>query len=180
MSSSPNFCAFLRGVNVKGTNMKMAEVKSVFEQAGMHSVKTILASGNLLFYSECAESELKEKLSLTMSNHFDYEAYLFIKTAAEIKQLCEDCPFEPDPTFHNYGFVGVAEIGKILAAEFDKSTHAEGEAGKLIGDNFYWRAPKGDTLVSDFGKILGRKSLKDAFTSRNINTFYKVLNAFKG
>ncbi len=27
------YCAFLRGVNVKGTNMKMADVRQVFKEA---------------------------------------------------------------------------------------------------------------------------------------------------
>lgn len=36
------FCAFLRGVNVKGTSMKMAEVVDVFKKAGMEEVLSVL------------------------------------------------------------------------------------------------------------------------------------------
>jgi uncharacterized protein (DUF1697 family) len=46
------YCAFLRGVNVKGTNMKMAEVCQVFKDAGMKDVASILASGNIVFSSD--------------------------------------------------------------------------------------------------------------------------------
>ena len=42
------FCAFLRGVNVKGTNMKMADVCKVFSDAGMQDVSSVLASGNII------------------------------------------------------------------------------------------------------------------------------------
>ena len=45
-------------------------------------------------------------------------------------------------------------------------------------NNFYWKVPKGNTLESDFGKIVGRKDLKNTFTSRNLNTFEKVLKKF--
>ena len=38
------YCAFLRGVNVKGTTMKMAEVCTVFENAGMISVSSMKLS----------------------------------------------------------------------------------------------------------------------------------------
>lgn len=46
------YCAFLRGVNVKGTNMKMAEVCEVFKKAGMVEVSSVLASGNIIFASD--------------------------------------------------------------------------------------------------------------------------------
>ena len=53
------YCAFLRGVNVKGTNMKMADVCQIFEAAGMQEVTSVLASGNLIFSSEEKGSALK-------------------------------------------------------------------------------------------------------------------------
>ena len=46
------YCAFLRGVNVKGTAMKMVEVVEVFKNAGMKNVSSVLATGNILFESE--------------------------------------------------------------------------------------------------------------------------------
>ena len=46
------YCAFLRGVNVKGTAMKMADVVEVFKKQGMIKVSSVLATGNLLFESE--------------------------------------------------------------------------------------------------------------------------------
>ena len=74
------FCAFLRGVNVNGTSMKMAEVCKVFSDAGMEEVTFVLATGNILFYSPKNALELKGILEKSMSEHFKYEAFLFIKT----------------------------------------------------------------------------------------------------
>jgi len=45
------FAAFLRGVNVGGVNLKMAEVAAALEGAGFTNVTTILASGNVLLES---------------------------------------------------------------------------------------------------------------------------------
>ncbi|SDZ73099.1 Protein of unknown function [Porphyromonadaceae bacterium KH3R12] len=67
--NKPIFCAFLRGVNVKGTNMKMAEVCSVFEKTGMENVSSVLASGNILFSSDKKKDELKALLEKAMSTH---------------------------------------------------------------------------------------------------------------
>ncbi|PRD57478.1 hypothetical protein C5749_06690 [Sphingobacterium gobiense] len=169
------FCAFLRGVNVKGTNMKMAEVCSVFKRAGMQNVSSVLASGNILFSSERRAQELKQTLEKAMSDHFSYEAYLFVKSRQEIETIFREIPFETDSRYHIYGFVGVDGVAKMLMSEFDKSKKALGEAAQLVDCNFYWKVPKGNTLDSEFGKILGIKNLKSSFTSRNINTFEKVL-----
>ena len=46
--------AFLRGVNVGGVNLKMAEVAAAFEKAGFTGVRTVLASGNVLLESRAA------------------------------------------------------------------------------------------------------------------------------
>lgn len=182
------FCAFLRGVNVKGTNMKMAEVCSVFENAGMQAVSSVLASGNILFSVEHPlpsavnstdpvrnKQNLKSLLEKAMSSHFNYEAFLFLKDKNELEVLFDNNPFAPDPAFHIYSFVGLGGIEDTLLAEFEKSTQAAGEEGRIVAGNFYWKVPKGDTLGSEFGKILGRKNLKDIFTSRNLNTVEKVL-----
>lgn len=188
-TTTPRFCAFLRGVNVKGTNMKMAEVCSVFEKAGMGQVSSVLASGNILFSVEnpfpsagnkAADHEnntqyLKSLLEKVMSSHFNYEAFLFLKDKNELEVLFDNNPFAPDPDFHIYSFVGMEGIENTLLAEFEKSAQAPGEEGRIVAGNFYWKIPKGDTLGSEFGKILGRKNLKDTFTSRNLNTFEKAL-----
>jgi len=173
--SGTSYCAFLRGVNVKGTAMKMADVCAVFEKAGMEKVSSILASGNILFSSVKNKDELKEQLEKAMSAHFNYEAFLFLKDKKDIETIFNQNPFAADPGFHIYGFAGIDGIEKILMAEFEKAGKTTGEDAQIIADTFYWRVPKGNTLESSFGKILGRKDLKDAFTSRNLNTFEKAL-----
>lgn len=170
-----SFCAFLRGVNVKGTAMKMAEACALFEKAGMKKVSSVLASGNILFSSGKSKDELKRLLEKAMSEHFVYEAFLFVKDKNEVAGIVSHKAFTADAGYHVYGFVGVDGIEKILMAAFNQSGKTEGEEAQIAGGNFYWKVPKGNTLGSEFGKILGKKNLKDAFTSRNLNTFEKVL-----
>lgn len=168
------YCAFLRGINVKGTNMKMAGVCAVFQTVGMKDVSSVLASGNIIFSSEKEKGELKTLLEKAMSEHFSYEAFLFIQDKSQVENTFSNAPFSADADFHIYSFVGVDGIEKILMEEFEKSSQATGEEAKIVADKFYWKVPKGNTLGSEFGKILGNKKLKDAFTSRNLNTFEKV------
>lgn len=168
------FCAFLRGVNVKGTNMKMAEVCTVFENACMKNVSYVLASGNVLFTSDLPKNALKKQLEKAMSDYFNYEAHLFVKDKNEVETTLYSNPFTSDTNFHIYGFIGIEAIEKTLMNEFEKAQKTTGEDAKIVADNFYWKVPKGNTLDASFGKVLGRKNLKDCFTSRNINTIEKV------
>ncbi|MEJ5104281.1 DUF1697 domain-containing protein [Chryseobacterium sp. MYb328] len=172
------YCAFLRGVNVKGTNMKMAEVCQVFKDAGMKDVISILASGNIVFSSDKSADELKIILEKAMSEHFSYEAFLFIKSHEETESFWKGIPFEKNEDLHIYSFVGMPGVENILMEEFEKATQAENEKAEIVNDIFYWQVPKGNTLDSTFGKILGKKSLKDQMTSRNVNTFEKILKKF--
>lgn len=172
------YCAFLRGVNVKGTNMKMAEACKVFTDVGMLNVISVLASGNILFSSEKDPEELKTALEKAMSVHFSYEAFLFIKSEQEVENFRNGNPFKKDENLHCYTFIGNNGVENILMKEFESASKAVHEDAKIINQIFYWQVPKGNTLDSTFGKILGKKSLKNQFTSRNINTFDKILKAF--
>lgn len=153
----------------------MAEVCQVFKDAGMKDVSSILASGNIVFSSDKNVEELKTILEKAMSDHFSYEAFLFVKTQEEIEVFWNSIPFEKNESLHIYSFVGIPGVEKVLMEEFQKAAQAENEKTEIINGIFYWQIPKGNTLDSTFGKVLGKKSLKDQFTSRNVNTFEKIL-----
>lgn len=156
----------------------MADVCAVFKNAGMQKVSSVLASGNIIFESEKKASELKKILEEKMSEAFDYEAFLFIKNDSEINLILKNSPFEKEENFHHYVFISSPETEKILMQEFEKAEKTENEKAEIVQDIFYWKVPKGNTLDSAFGKILGRKNMKNKFTSRNINTFEKIVNKF--
>lgn len=169
------YCAFLRGVNVKGTNMKMTDVCQVFRNAGMEDVISIIASGNIIFSSDKNIEELKIILEKSMSDFFYYDAFLFIKSMTDTISYWESIPFEKKPDYHIYAFIGQVGIENLLMDEFQKVTQGINERAEIVNHIFYWQVPKGETLDSTFGKILGKKTFKDQFTSRNVNTFEKIL-----
>ncbi len=174
------FCAFLRGVNVKGTTMKMSEVCSVFDNEGMKNVSSVLATGNILFSSDDDSDQLKLQLESVMSKHFDYEAFMFIKSAEEIEDIILQNPFEKTSANHIYVFVTSVGMEEILMDEFLNANISESEKAAIVNRTFYWQVQKGNTLDSEFGKILGKKALKDKITSRNFNTLEKITTKLKG
>ena len=136
------YCAFLRGVNVKGTSMKMAEVIKVFSDAGMKDVSTVLASGNILFSSDKKPSELKIILEKAMSHYFEYEAFLFLKNQDEIAEILNNNPFSKADDLHIYVFVGTEGSENILLEEFTNAKKQKKKELKLLQTPFTGRSLK--------------------------------------
>ncbi|MFT4186622.1 MAG: DUF1697 domain-containing protein [Micrococcaceae bacterium] len=173
-----NYCAFLRGVNVNGTRMKMADVQKVFSNAGIKKVTTVLATGNVLFHSDKPVTDLKPMLEKVMTKRYGFDVHMFIKTATEIDDMVKNIPFTANKDLHRYVFVTEAGIADKLLNDFSQITPVENEKAKVIDDVFYWQLPKGSTLKAGFSRVLGDKKFKDKLTSRNVNTMEKILAKF--
>src|SRR5690606_6046012 len=63
------YAAFLRGVNLGKRTVKSAELKAAFEALGYENVKTLLASGNVLFDANGTKG-LKEKIEAGLKEQF--------------------------------------------------------------------------------------------------------------
>jgi len=169
------YCAFLRGINVNGKTMKMAEACNVLKQAGLVGVVSVLASGNFIFQSDKPQSELRGLLERALSEHYGDDVHLFIKSSDEVAAILTAAPYNEDPELHIYTFICEAGFEDVLLKEFMKITPSERESAEIQSGFFYWRCRKGATLDSGFSKILGRKDMKEKLTSRNISTIIKIV-----
>jgi uncharacterized protein (DUF1697 family) len=70
------FAAFLRGVNVGGVNLKMADVATALSDAGFTNVRTILATGNVLLESKSGVVAVRKKCEAALRERFGYEAWV--------------------------------------------------------------------------------------------------------
>ncbi|MFX3616665.1 MAG: DUF1697 domain-containing protein [Sporolactobacillus sp.] len=173
------FCAFLRGVNVNGRRMKMDDLAKLFESIGFSDVRTILATGNVLFtpLENQTEQELKEKIETELSEQFQYEASVFIRGEKKLRAIhaaAKTIPVSKD--FHNYL---ILSDEKELLVDLDQLFHSitpqDSERFQIKAGEAFWIVPKGSTLSSEFGsKILGSKKYKSKLTSRNIRTIEKI------
>ena len=111
--------------------MKMTEVIEVFAEAGMQKVTTVLATGNILFSSNKNKSELKRILEKAMSDYFNYEAFIFLRTEKEVAEILKNNPFQKLEDLHIYVFIGVENIAQLLLEQFKQSTKSESEKGGL-------------------------------------------------
>ena len=88
------YVALLRGINVGGNKkVPMAELKKVLEKGGLKNVKTILASGNVVFESGLKISELSSVISSVIEKAFGFPVPVLLRTHREIKDLISLNPF---------------------------------------------------------------------------------------
>lgn len=166
------YVALLRGVNVGGVNMKMADLADVVRGLGYDDVKTVLASGNVLFETPDAAAASKDKLEAALRERFRCEAWVHVLTVDAVQKIIDAYPFERDADRHAYVvFIQKPEVrDELLAVELDPDVE-QTQAGDGV---VYWTVPKGDTLGSAMGNAQGKGKHKPWLTTRNLNTLEKL------
>ncbi len=94
--SSTRYVAFLRGINVGGNKkVPMADLKKMLEKMGFTNVKTLLASGNVVFDAGSeSPASLKKKLETQFEKTFGFTSSMIIRSVGQITELAEADPFK--------------------------------------------------------------------------------------
>lgn len=170
------YAAFLRGVNVGGVNLKMAEVATALSDAGFGNVRTILASGNVLLESPSGVDAVRRKAEAALREKFGYDAWVLVYDIDTVRAVVDAYPFEPEVEgYQSYvTFVSdprvLDELAALKAGPDEKISRRADSAGVI-----YWQVPKGATLESTIGKTMGKPRYKSSTTTRNLRTLAKVL-----
>ena len=169
------FAAFLRGVNVGGVNLKMADVAQVLTDAGFTNVRTILASGNVLLESSSSVAAVRKKAEATLRQRFGYDAWVLAYDIDNVRAIDEAYPFEREVDGYQSYITFVAD--EAVLGELTALADSAGPDEKISGGDgvVYWQVPKGSTLDSTIGKTMGKPRYKSSTTTRNLRTLAKVL-----
>jgi len=181
------FIALLRGINVGGRTIKSAELAEMFRSLGYEGVKTVLASGNVVFEADVGASALRSQIEKALGDRFEYDARAHVIDTDALAATIDAYPFEARDGWHRYvvfligaapGGVGTerpAELDEIvrnaLELELDPALEQISDGGSVL----YWTVERGHTLDSVVGKRLGTARGKALTTSRNLNTLAKLL-----
>jgi uncharacterized protein (DUF1697 family) len=169
------YAVFLRGVNVGGVNLKMAEVAKAFEDAGFADVRTILASGNVVLESGSGVEAVRKNAENALRDAFGYDAWVLAYDIDTVAAISKAYPFEREVEGHHsyVTFVTDAKVLDELAALAKEARPDEKiKRGKGV---IYWQVPKTGTLDTTIGKTMGKKRYKSSTTTRNLRTVEKVL-----
>ncbi len=169
------YAAFLRGVNVGGVNLKMAEVATALADAGFAEVRTILASGNVVLESRAKAAAVRRKTEATLREKFGYDAWVLVYDLETVRAIVDAYPFEPEVDGYQSYVTFVADKAALdeLAA-LGEAAGPDERIGPGAGV-VYWQVPKGGTLDSTIGKTMGKPRYKSSTTTRNLRTLAKVL-----
>jgi uncharacterized protein (DUF1697 family) len=90
-----SYVAFLRGVNVGGNRrLQMADVRRAFERLGFAKVRTLLASGNVLFESPRKDVRgLARAIEQGLAKACGMEVSVILRTRGELEKLLAADPF---------------------------------------------------------------------------------------
>ncbi|MEV4988603.1 DUF1697 domain-containing protein [Pseudarthrobacter sp. LMD1-1-1.1] len=168
---------FLRGINVGGINIKMADLRDALKTCGFEDAKTLLASGNVVLSSSLDAAAVKRECEKCLRAAFGYEAWVVVLEAGRVGYLVEACPY-PDDDKSTHAYITISSDTAVLDELEAAGSSLEGHAQqRLAPEALAWLAPVGGTLDSPFSKISAKAKFKAATTTRNLRTMIKVRDA---
>lgn len=166
--------ALLRGVNVGGRKVVMAELRAVVEGAGFANVSTLLASGNLVLSSKLKGAKLEARLEQAILEGLGLKTDVFVRDADQLDAIIAANPFKPfakaQPNFMVVDFMRAPASAAELEAM--KQTALTGEAWAQGENCLYIKFPEGQGVSKLKTPKLG--------TARNWNTVAKLAAAARG
>ena len=159
----------LRGVNVGGRTLPMAELRELVQSLGFEDVRTYIQSGNVLFSGK--KRPAPAVLEAAIERRFGLEVDVMFRSPAELEQALERNPFpHADRSKLHIGFMATAPRPAAVAALDGDPFLPEGFA--VVGTELYLHLPGGmaRTKLPDY--VLRR--IKVPTTIRNWNTVTKL------
>lgn len=178
----PKCVAFLRGINVGGHKpVSMDRLRKAFESLGFRNVKTLLASGNVLFEAPSANgSALVKKIEAKLEPTFGHEIGTILRTIENLQDLAAADPFKGirvtprTRLFVTFLSEKPKSSLRIPYVSPDKSFRILRLAGGdvcsvlTVGPQWAKNLRNMDILEKEFGKKI---------TTRNWNTVVRILKA---
>lgn len=176
------YLALLRGINLGKRRIKMAALRKDFEEWGFTAVRTLLASGNVVFESAAGDpAKVQAKIEQGFIDRYGWEVPACVRRRPEILDLVEGKPFE-----------GVEDAKHIQKYVTFLAEPPEGDLGipysALDGDYRILDVQPGHVIsVLDRSQERGtldamavlEKEFGDAITTRNWSTVLKAYELMK-
>jgi uncharacterized protein (DUF1697 family) len=171
------YVAFLRAINVGGHVVKMDRLRALFEELELGNVKTVIASGNVLFDAAAKNvGTLERRIEAHLWKALGYEVQTFVRSPKEIAAILAHDPFarSKQRTAESRLFIGFlkatppAEICKSLdgcVTPIDEFS--------IHNREIYWSLT-GRSMDSKFSGAALEKMLKCGTTIRNVNTVQRI------
>jgi uncharacterized protein (DUF1697 family) len=174
--------ALLRGINVNGITIGMSDLQAVFRGLGYTDVRTVLASGNVLFTTgETDAAAVKAGIERALADTFGYQAWIVLVGVDTLDRVVRAFPFDSERDgWHPYVVFGSEQsaLDELIEAAGDPDPQTEQVlpgAGVL-----YWQVRRSIGVNSPFSKLSGKARYRSTTTTRNLRTLTRLLAAAPG
>lgn len=170
------YVALLRGINVGGKNIiTMDALRASFEALGYSSVRTLIASGNVVFEAGPGSSRrLEQQLERALAADHRFDATVVVRSREEYERMMTAIPprWGNDKTRRHYVMFLRRTIDRAaLVAEL--GVNAEVEELRYVPGALLWSCRLDAVNRSKVRKVMARAIYRD-MTVRNLNTTRKT------
>lgn len=157
-------------------NAKMPELKRAFEAAGFEDVRTVLASGNVVFSAKpAAESTLERRAEAAMQAELDRSFFTIVRPIDALSKLLESDPYArfrlPKAAKRVVTFVRGRPKNKLeLPLELDGARILGMREGHVL--SAYVPSPRGPVFMTLIEKTFGKQ-----VSTRTWDTLKKIVAA---
>jgi uncharacterized protein (DUF1697 family) len=175
------YIALLRGINIGGKRIKMAQLRDVFESMDFKSVRTYLQSGNVIFeHNSTDTAKISNLIEKKIIQTFGFSVNVIIRTEGEFENIINDNPFIKDANIdfdklHVTFLHDRPDKNTVLNLEVNKDKN---EKFEVIGREIYLYLPNGYAKTKLTNNVFEKK-LKTIATTRNWKTTNKILEISK-
>lgn len=167
------YVAFLRGIGGTDTKIKMQVLKEAFEGMGFRNVRTVIASGNVIFDAKTArEKNLERTIENALPEVVGFGADTFVLTFDELQRLAKSNPLGNGKfTRKSWPFVTfLKEIPKSMPKLNGRGFRIAGRRGRAVF-SLVDLSPEANTdLMGLLDKAFDKKT-----TTRSWMTIEKIL-----
>ncbi|HEX4748450.1 MAG TPA: DUF1697 domain-containing protein [Bryobacteraceae bacterium] len=171
------YLALLRGINVGGNNIvKMAELRTCLECAGLQKVSTYIQSGNVLFESRSAScSKLAQKVEQALAQELLPNANVVIVSSDQMAEVVNSAPtgFGAQPENYRYDVVFIRPPASANELAGGIPLHPEVDKAWAQNGVIYLRQLKARRTQSRLPKLVRTSAFK-SMTVRNWATTTKL------
>lgn len=172
--------ALLRSVVINGRRVKGGEARGLAEAVGGEDVRSVIATGNLLFRSRKAPARLERELEAACANLYGRPTEMIVKTADEWRALIDANPYPEESAKAPARVLAWAMREPVPDSGLDQLRRRASADEKVVrtrgGDLYMWFGGA-DIEASKLPAGFGLKSLGAVGTNRNWNTMLKITAA---
>lgn len=156
----------------------MADLRSCLTEAGFGKVRTLLASGNVVFEAPASEGDrvLAERLHAAVLARFDVDARVLVLGRAALQAVLDEHPWKDRDLDPSRVLIILPTDGKVAAGVRHLEARDWGEEEIFVGEGaVHLHCPQGISqgeLADEAGRSMGK-----AVTARNWRTLLRIVDS---